>query len=188
MRLFVGCSSRDEIPKKYYSECKDFLDDLFSCGYDLVFGACGKGLMGLSHNVAVNNCADIIGVYPEVYSDDADSIQCFKVPVKTVSERTDKVIEQSDVLVFLPGGIGTLYELFTAIESKRASEHNKPIIIYNCCGFYDNMLLQLEKMYKEKFMSLKDMDYYYVCSSSEHAIEYLNSYYNKSNMIRKKDK
>ena len=188
LKLFIGCSSRDEVPLGYYDYCKNFLDELFAYEHDLVFGACGKGLMGLSYNVAINNCSDVIGIYPEFYKSEADGLQCLGIPVKTVSERTDKVIEQSDALIFLPGGIGTLYELFTAIESKRACEHNKPIIIYNCCGFYDNVLMQLGKMKEEKFMSSEDERCYCVCSSMEQVIEYLNSYDNKSCMMRKKDK
>lgn len=173
MKIFIGCSSRDNIPKKYYGYCKDFLNRLFEDGYDLVFGACSKGLMGLSYCVAKNHNRDVIGVFPDVYKEEADGLECFQIPVKTVSERTDKVIEQSDALVFLPGGIGTMYELFTAIESKRAKEHNKPIIIYNCLDFYDDVLIQLEKMYDEKFTSLED-ECYCICRDVESVIKYLN--------------
>ena len=89
MRLFIGCSSRDEIPKKYYECCKDFLEYLFREGHDLVFGACGKGLMGLAYNVANCNSCEIIGVYPEVYKEEVEGLNCIEMPVKTVSERTD---------------------------------------------------------------------------------------------------
>lgn len=182
MKLFIGCSSRDSIPLKYHGYCKDFLNKLFEENYELVFGACGKGLMGLSYNIALNKCRDIIGIYPEVYKNEAMELQCFGIPVKTVSERTDKLIEQSDVLIFLPGGIGTLYELFTAIESKRAKEHNKPIIIYDCCNFYGNLFLQLDKMSNENFTSVEDEKCFYVCSSSDEVIKYLKEY----NKIRKR--
>lgn len=186
MNLFVGCSSRDNIPSKYYGYCKDFLNELFSLGHNLVFGACNKGLMGLSYNVAINNYSDVIGIYPDVYKNEVKGLSCLEIPVKTVSERTDKVIEQSDALIFLPGGIGTVYELFTAIESKRAREHNKPIIIYDCCGFYDNLFLQLDKMYDEKFTSIEDECCYYVCTNVKDAVKYLDNYYNNRGVSRKK--
>jgi len=184
MKLFIGSSSRNEIPMKYYGYCKEFLDMLFQEKYDLVFGACGKGLMGLSYNVALNNYDDIIGIYPEVYKDEVEELQCIEMPVKSISERTDKVIEQSDALIFLPGGIGTVYELFTAIESKRAKEHDKPIIIYNCCDFYNDLLHQFDKMYDEKFTSICDEVCYYVCASPEQAIDYLKKY-NKNKILGK---
>ena len=179
MKLFIGCSSRSNIPKKYYGYCKEFLLKLFKDGHDLVFGACGKGLMGLAYNVALEQNRDIIGIYPEVYKEEIDGLQCLGIAVETVSERTDEVIKQSDALIFLPGGIGTVYELFTAIESKRAKEHDKPIIIYNCCGFFDNIMLQLDKMYDEKFISIEDDGCFYVCSNMEGVMKYLSNYDNK---------
>lgn len=180
MKLFIGCSSRNDIPSKYYDYCKEFLEELFKEGYDLVFGACNKGLMSLAYNTAISNGSEIIGVYPDAYMDEAIGLNCLGISVKTVNDRTDKVIEQSDALIFLPGGIGTVYELFTAIESKRAYEHNKPIIIYNCCGFYDNLFLQLEKMYDEKFTSIEDKNYYYVCNDTNDVIKYLDDYYKEN--------
>lgn len=173
MKIFVGSSSRDEIPLKYYDYCKVFLNKLFQDNYDLVFGASMHGLMGVSYKIASKNNRNIIGIYPEVYSEDAREIDCEKISVKTVNERTEKLIENSDALLFLPGGIGTLYELFTAIESRHANEHNKPIIIYNCGNFYNNLFLQLDKMYDEGFTSLIDKDYFYVCSSYKDVIKYL---------------
>ena len=49
-----------------------------------MFGACGKGLMGLSYDVAVDNSSKVIGVYPEYYKDEAAGLKCLKIPVKTV--------------------------------------------------------------------------------------------------------
>ena len=137
MRIFVGCSSRDDIPSKYYDACKVLLDKLFERDYDLVFGACNKGLMGLSYNAAIENNSDIIGIYPGAYEDEAKELLGEMIPVSTVNDRTDMIIRESDILLFLPGGIGTVYELFTAIESKSAGEHTKPIIVYSVDDFYE---------------------------------------------------
>ena len=60
MNLFIGCSSRDNIPSKYYDRCKKLLDELFKREYDLVFGACNKGLMGLAYNCALKYNRNII--------------------------------------------------------------------------------------------------------------------------------
>lgn len=173
MKILVGSSSRDDIPLKYYKESKKLLNKIFVNSHELVFGACNHGLMGASYSVACDNNCNVIGIYPEVYEEDALQVECEKISVKTVSERTENLIENSDILLFLPGGIGTLYELFTAIESKRANEHNKPIIVYNCCGFYDNLLLQFDKMNDDNFISSNDKDYLYISSSIEDIINYL---------------
>lgn len=180
MKIFVGCSSSDDIPSKYYNDCKQVLEELFVNKNELVFGGCNKGLMGLSYNVARDNGCNIYGIYPEFYKNEADNLDCSLFPVKTVSERTDKIIELSDVLIFLPGSIGTVYELFAVIESKRGMEHNKPIIIYNSFDFYSDVLCQLEKFYNEKFASKKIRDCYSVCSNVEEIIMILNNYQNSN--------
>ena len=95
---------------------------------------------------------------------------------KSISERTDNVISSSDALVFLPGGIGTIYELFTAIESKRCHEFNQPIIIYNSNGYFDKLLAFMEKMYHEHFSESKDKENYFVTTSISAILYYINNY------------
>ena len=176
MKVFVGCSSRDDIPNKYYDNCKILLDKLFNKKYDLVFGACNKGLMGLSYNAALSNGSNITGIYPKAYEDEAKELKGEMISVITVNDRTDKVISEGDILLFLPGGIGTMYELFTAIESKRALEHNKKIIIYNVDGFYDNLLLFLDKMFNEGFISKEDFDNYHVLDEVDKIVDCIDKY------------
>ena len=187
MKIFVGCSSRDNIPGKYYDKCYDLLSKLFSNNFDLVFGACNKGLMGLAYKAALSNNSDIIGIYPDAYVDEAKDLNIVDIPVKTVSDRTDMVIKESDILLFLPGGIGTVYDLFTAIESKRAGEHNKPIIIYNVDGFYDKLVSLLSKMSSEKFINNHDFkNNFYIFDSIDCLLDHINKYIIKEKELSRK--
>lgn len=186
MKVFIGCSASDYIPDKYFLDCKNFLEELFERDFDLVFGACNAGLMGMTYNVALNNNKNIIGIYPETYKNSAEKIQGNKILTPTIGLRTDLVIKESDALIFLPGGFGTVYELFTAIEFKRGCEFNKPIIIYNSCGYFDKMLEFIEITYKENFASRNVNNCYYICDSAKDAIRYIDSYYGKGGISRKK--
>ncbi len=85
------------------------------------------------------------------------------------------LIEESDAIIFLPGGIGTMQELFTAIEIKRSKEINKPIIIYNSNGFFDELLILLEKIYQENFADSLTSKNYHISNSIEDTLEYLNN-------------
>ena len=163
MKLFIGCSSSNDIPKDYLSDCENYLNVLLEDN-DIVFGACNSGLMGLSYNIAKKNDNKVTGICPVSYK--------------------DKVIECADALVFLPGGIGTIYELFTAIESKRSHEFDKPIVIYNSNHYFDKLLEFLETMYDQRFTATKVKDCYYVSSSPEDTLEYLNNY-KGLNLIKK---
>lgn len=186
MDIFIGCSSSNDIPKEYFEDCKKLLEEIIKEN-NLIFGACNSGLMGLAYNEALKSNKKIVGICPEAYKDDFKSLKCdAKVVTKAVSTRTDALIMLSDILLFLPGGIGTIYELFTAIESKRCHEFNKPIIIYNSNGYYDKLLEFLDKMYNEKFSNLKDKNNYLVTEKVSLILDYISNY--KDNKEMKIDK
>lgn len=181
MKLFIGCSSREDIPEKYFNNCEIYLEELFKTNNDLVFGAYNKGLMALSYQKALTNNRQIIGISPQIFKDEFKNLNCHQeIITNNISERTEKLINESDALIFLPGGIGTIYELFTAIESKRSGEFNKPIIIYNSCGYFDKLLLFMEDMYKENFTSLSVKDCYYLTKDAADTKAYLSKYYQKT--------
>lgn len=176
MKLFIGCSSKNDIPTEYFNDCKVLLEELMKEN-DLVFGACNSGLMGLAYNTTLKANGNITGICPEAYKDDFKTLKCdTEITTKSVSERTDSVISSSDALIFLPGGIGTIYELFTAIESKRCHEFNKPIVIYNSNGYFDKLLEFMDKVYSEKFSGFKDKRNYLVTDSISSILYYINNY------------
>lgn len=172
MKIFIGCSSREDIPDKYFNDCNNLIEELFKLDNDLVFGAYNKGLMALSYDKAKKYNRKVIGITPKIFASALEEIDCdLEFVTDTISRRTDGLIKESDVLLFLPGGIGTIYELFTAIESKRSGEFNKPIIIYNSNDFFDKLLEFLEKLYDESFTDIKVKDCYIVTSNIEEVIE-----------------
>ena len=176
MKLFIGCSSSNDIPTEYFNDCKVLLEELMKEN-DLVFGACNSGLMGLAYNTTLKANGNITGICPEAYKDDFKTLKCdTEITTKSVSERTDTVISSSDALIFLPGGIGTIYELFTAIESKRCHEFNKPIVIYNSNGYFDKLLEFMDKVYGENFSGFKDKRNYLVTDSISSILYYINNY------------
>lgn len=176
MKLFIGCSSSDNIPEEYFNDCKNFLEQLLE-GNDLVFGVCNSGLMGLAYTTTLRGKGKITGICPEAYKDDFKELNCDKeITTKSVSERTDSLISASDALIFLPGGLGTIYELFTSIESKRCHEFNKPIVIYNSNGYFDKLLEFMDGIYGENFSDKNDRRNYLVTDSASSALHYINNY------------
>ncbi len=182
MKLFIGCSSSNDIPQKYLDDCKKYLDELFKENNDLVFGASNRGIMGLCVETALNHNKEVIGISPEVYKEDFNSLECTKeIVTNSISRRTDALIALSDAIIFLPGGIGTIYEFLATIESKRGKEFDKPIIIYNSCHYFDTLLTFLDKIYKEQFTSELVANCYHISPSAKETLEYIKNYYNKTN-------
>ena len=176
MKLFVACSSSDDIPDIYFKDCKELLDSLLK-DHDLVFGTAHSGLMGLSHDIALKHHREITGICPEIYQEDFKKLKCsLEMTTKNIGERTNQLISSSDALLFLPGGIGTLHELFVAIDQKRCHEFDKPIIIYNSNGYFNLLLEFMDKLYQEHFSPLIDQDSYFVSDSLLEIEEYINHY------------
>lgn len=183
MKLFIGSSANDFLPEKYLQDCTNYLDELFKLNYDLVFGATNRGIMALSYNAAKKYNKKVIGICPEIYKDNYKTLDCNEsLLTKTVNERTKGVIDCSDAIIFLPGGIGTIYELFTAIETKRSKEFNKPIVIYNSCGYYNNLLTFLNQAIKENFISEEVITLFHISDSVTDTINYINNYYTNKNI------
>lgn len=174
MKLFIGCSSTNNIPDKYLKDCSNYLDELLREN-DIVFGGCSTGLMGLAYNITKEYNNKVIGISPTIFKSDLDILDCDeKIITENTSRRTEELINNSDALIFLPGGIGTIYELFTAIELKRNHEFNKPIVLYNSNQYFTKLLNFLSTMYEEGFADCNIKSYYHVSDSVADTIKYLN--------------
>ena len=177
MNIAVCCSSSNDINRKYLESSKRLLQLIFKGNNNLVFGAMDSGIMGIAYRVAKQNNRKVIGIAPEIYKEDFKELDCDKeILTKNVNDRTDELINNSDILIFLPGGIGTLYELMIAIEMKRSKEFDKPIILYNATGFFDDIIHMLDKTYAQNFTDFKVRLNYNIANDSRTVMDLLNKY------------
>lgn len=154
MRLFIGCSSSDSLDSEIVSDCRELVEDIASIpGVDLVYGAYNQGLMGVCYDAFQKQGKKIIGVAPRIYEDDIDSFLLDEFYLTdTTIERFNKIYEESDVFLFLPGGIGTFSEFFNAVEEHRTMKDDKRIILYNGTYFYTPMIKELYHLYQVGFI------------------------------------
>lgn len=184
MNIFIGCGYNNKIPKKYFDDCKNYLNILLKDN-NLVFGASATGLMGLSYNIAKMNGNKVHGICPEQFEDDLCILNCDENELsRDISERTKSLVDSSDALVFLPGGIGTIYEFFYALESKRVGEFNKPIIIYNSCGYYDKLKKLFKELYIEHFVNDSDLYNIHFSNTIEDTLDYIENYRKAKTLIK----
>ncbi|MEE3343785.1 MAG: LOG family protein [Bacilli bacterium] len=173
MRIFVGSSSNDNMPKKYMDDCKELLEVLLKDN-DLVFGAKNNSLMGISYEIAKKNGRQVIGMCPEIYKSSLDDLDCDEVVVtNSIMDSTMKLYKNCDVMILLPGGYGTIYEFFTANYCKICNEIDIPIIVYNSCGFYDKLLSFIDDVNNLKLIRDKEKDKYVVANNIEDVVKYL---------------
>ena len=188
MNIAVCCSSSNDIDKKYLESSKLLLNQIFKQDNNLVFGAMNSGIMGVAYRVAKQYNRSVVGIAPETYKDDFKKLECdTEILTKNVNDRTSELISNSDMLLFLPGGIGTLYELITAIEMKRSKEFDKPIVIYNETGFFNELLTMLDKVYAKNFTGQDVSLSYNIASDDKTVIDLLNKYRSKDTLYYNRD-
>lgn len=159
-RICVYCSSSAKIAPVYFDATARLAELLVADDWEIVFGGGSQGLMGKLADVALANKGKVQGIMPkfmrEVEWAHAD-VEDF-IFTESMHERKARLIENSDALVALPGGIGTLEELFEAITLKRLGLYLKPIVILNTNGFYRPLREMLEKCVSENFMSERNLE------------------------------
>lgn len=175
MRIFIGGAYNDDIPNKYKVTCKKYVSELLK-NNDLVFGGARNGLMGTIYDCAKGCNSKIIASCPKIFEDSLNEIDVDEVFVtSTMIESTIYLFDRSDAIVFIPGGIGTLYELFNILQSIICKEYNIPIVIFNPNNYYDNLINMLNEMYKEKFINDDVKDLFYVSDNALDTLKYIKT-------------
>jgi len=120
----------------------------------LVYGGGKRGLMGVVANTVIKNNGKVVGVIPSLLSekeDIHDDLATLHI-VETMHERKKMMFEMCEAGIILPGGFGTLDELFEMITWNQLSIHDKRIFLLNTDGFYDLLLAHIKKMVNENFL------------------------------------
>lgn len=150
----VFCAASENIDRRYF-ECAVEVGRLIgNMGLTLVYGGAAAGLMEAVAAAAKENGAQVVGVVPRVLIERnrVSSLLDERVVTANLSERKDEILGRSDVLVALPGGIGTLDEIFHVAASATIGYHCKKVVLYNEAGYWDGLLAALGSMQTDGFI------------------------------------
>lgn len=124
---------------------------------ELVYGGGKIGMMGVLADTILAQKGAVTGIIPKILEKDEvvhPEVSNMLI-TKTMSERKVLMSKMVDAYITLPGGLGTLDELFEALTINQLDIEQKPIAILNINGFFDMTLLQLDKMVKEGYVNPK---------------------------------
>lgn len=120
----------------------------------LIYGGGNKGLMAAAANAVLEKNGKVIGIIPKVLTEwehQHDGLTELHI-VETMHVRKQMLYEKCDAAVILPGGYGTLDEVFEMLTWNQLSIHNKRIFFLNTDGFYDALIAHIIKMQEEGFL------------------------------------
>ncbi len=134
-------------------------------GHTLVYGGSNLGLMGVVSGAALEAGGRVVGVIPNLFSDDIIHSQTVTelVRVRSMAERKEYLIAHSDAFIALPGGIGTLDEIAEVMVMNQlqivggqrildGSYRTKPMILLNIDGYFDPFIAQIQRAHAEGLM------------------------------------
>lgn len=171
----VFCGSRTGDHPEFVAAAKQFGRQLAAEGHTMVYGGGSTGIMGAIADAMLENNGCIIGVIPEhlahvelMHADVTD----MRI-TRNMHERKALMHELSDVYVTLPGGFGTMEELFEAVTWAQLELHARPIVLLNQHGLYDGIVDLVASMTRRGFLSPKCQQLMTVVSTVDELIEWL---------------
>jgi hypothetical protein len=141
-RLAVYCGSATPADDRYVAVARQVGRTLAERGIGVVYGGGRLGLMGAVAQAALEAGGEVIGIIPEaLVAAEVANPACTELHVVPgMHERKLAFTEQSDGFITLPGGVGTMDELWEAVSWAQLGYHAKPVGLLNAFGFYDGLL------------------------------------------------
>jgi uncharacterized protein (TIGR00730 family) len=152
--ICVYCGSANQASQEYFRAAQQMGETLARRGLTLVYGGGKTGLMGALADSMVEHGGAAIGVIVEsMNTPELAHTRLAKLEVTaTIHQRKARMYELADGYIALPGGYGTLDELFETLTWAQIGEHSKPVGLLNVNGYYDSLLAMLDRALKEKFL------------------------------------
>ena len=148
MKICVFCSANEQIDPGFFTAAEELGRWAAENGHVIIYGGVNQGLMECLGRAAHEAGGRTIGVVPTIVEKAgrvSDYVE-IEIPCDNLSDRKQLMMDQADVFVALPGGIGTLDEVFTVAASATIGYHQKPVILYNIKGFWNPLIALLDDL------------------------------------------
>ncbi|MFO1242108.1 MAG: TIGR00730 family Rossman fold protein [Rickettsiales bacterium] len=165
----VFCGAQNAVPQVHLDMGKDLGKRMAEKNISLVYGGGDCGIMGAVANSVMKTGGWVTGVFPESLRNIENEHQSLNeiIIVDTMHTRKELMYRRSDKFVILPGGFGTMDELFEILTWKQLELHNKPIIVFNHEGYWDHLIALMERIISTGFARRETRDLYVVVDNIE---------------------
>ena len=148
MKICVFCSANQQIDPDFRTMTEELGAWAAENGHSIVYGGVNQGLMECVAKATKEAGGHTIGVVPMIVEKSgriSDYVDV-EIPCDNLTDRKQLMMDQSDVFIALPGGIGTIDEVFTVAASATIGYHNKTVILYNMKGFWNDLIALLDNL------------------------------------------
>lgn len=176
--ITVFCGSSFGSEEKYKEQATLLGQTLAQQNIQLIYGGANVGLMGAVADGVLSEGGKAIGVLPHFLQSKeiAHTHLTELILVETMHERKTKMNELCDGVIALPGGFGTLEELFEMITWAQLGLHQKPIALLNIDGFYDDLIKLVQTMVDKGFLKQINQEMLLVSDTSNDLLEKMRNY------------
>ena len=154
MKIAIYCSANADIDPDYFKMTEELGHWMGKEGHDLVFGGTNLGLMECVAKAVHESGGRCIGMVPTMIEKNGRASDCLDVtiPCTDLTDRKQLMLAHCDVAIALPGGIGTLDEVFTMASANTIGYHRKKVVLYNMKGFWDKLIALLDDLQARGFI------------------------------------
>lgn len=169
MKIGIFCSANAHIDPDFFHFTEELGRWIAAQGHSIVFGGVNMGLMECVARAMKQAGGHTIGVVPSIVEETGRTSQFNDevISCQNLSERKQLMLDESDVFIALPGGIGTLDEVFTVAASYTIGYHHKRVILYNMKGFWDSTIQMLDDLQQRGVVRGQWRDYIQVANTLE---------------------
>lgn len=167
MKIGIFCSANNAIDADFFVLTEELAVWAAQHGHEIVFGGVNQGLMECVAKAAKSAGGHTIGVVPSIVEETGRTSQYNDrvLTCNNLNERKQLMLDESDVFIALPGGVGTLDEVFTVAASYTIGYHHKRVILYNMKGYWDSTIAMLDDMQQRGVIRGRWRDYIMVADS-----------------------
>ena len=178
MNISVFCGASLPRNKQYTAAATLLAKLLAKRGHSLLYGSSNLGIMGAVSSASLENGGRVVGVIPSFFSEEIILSQPVTqlVRVASMAERKEYLIANSDAFIALPGGIGTIDEIFEVLVANQLGLISKPMGLLNTNGFFLPMIEMLKNMEHEGFYDLSGAKYLIAEDSPDTLLDRLSQF------------
>jgi len=176
--ITIFCGSSFGTDKMFEEQAFLLGQTLAKRGITLTYGGAKVGLMGAIADGALSQNGKVIGVLPHFLQQKEVAHEGLTklILVDSLHDRKLKLNELSDAAIALPGGFGTLEELFEMITWGQLGLHKKPVAVLNVNGFYDHLIAHVQMMVDKGFLKATNQKMLLVSDNIEELLELMDNY------------